>query len=83
MKKLRENGLRASLDDSDRTLEYKIREAQMKKVPYMLVIGKKEEESKTVTIRARSGSQKQGVKLDEFIEKITKEIAERNQSLSY
>ncbi|MGC8478589.1 MAG: threonine--tRNA ligase [Candidatus Micrarchaeia archaeon] len=83
LKKLRENGLRASLDDSDRTLEYKIREAQMKKVPYMLVIGKKEEESKTVTIRARSGSQKQGVKLDEFIEKITKEIAERNQSLSY
>ncbi len=83
MKSLRANGFRVSLDDSDRTLEYKIREAQMQKVPYMLIIGKKEEQAKTITVRARSGSQKQNISLDEFIEKVGKEIAEREQKPNY
>ena len=48
------SGIRAGIDVSDRTLEYKIREAQMQKVPYMIILGKKEQDAKTVTIRDRS-----------------------------
>ncbi|MCL4373312.1 MAG: threonine--tRNA ligase [Candidatus Marsarchaeota archaeon] len=76
-KALRENGIRAVLDDSDRTLEYKIREAQMLKVPYMLVIGKKEADSNSITVRRRSGKQEHGVSLGAFIENVKSEIKER------
>ncbi|MGI0133968.1 MAG: His/Gly/Thr/Pro-type tRNA ligase C-terminal domain-containing protein, partial [Candidatus Micrarchaeaceae archaeon] len=74
---LRKNRIRAKLDDSDRTLDYKIREAQMQKVPYVLVVGKKEEEAGTVAVRARSGGQKFGVKLNDFVDKIKTETATR------
>ncbi|MEM3227585.1 MAG: threonine--tRNA ligase [Candidatus Micrarchaeaceae archaeon] len=83
LKSLRKKGLRAELDDSDRTLEYKIRSAQLAKIPYMLVIGKKEEQAGAVTVRTRDNSQKPGVKLEEFEEKLEKEIKERSQKLSY
>lgn len=80
-KELRVKGIRAYLDDSDRTLDYKIREAQMQKVPYMIILGKKEEEKKKITLRDRSGKQKFDVSLDEFVEKIGKEIKDRSQSM--
>lgn len=76
-KKLREGRIRAGLDIGDRTLQYKIRDAQMQKVPYMIVVGKKEQEAGTVTIRNRTGKQKQGMQFDEFNALLKKEIAER------
>lgn len=78
--KLREHGIRAYADLSDRTLEYKIREAQVQKVPYMLILGKKEKEGNALTVRDRAGEQKHGVPLDEFIEKLSKLIKERDFS---
>ncbi|MGI0141793.1 MAG: threonine--tRNA ligase [Candidatus Micrarchaeales archaeon] len=68
--KLRDSGMRVEVDISDKTLEYKIREAQLMKVPYMLIVGQKEVDADTVAVRARSGGQKFGVKVDDFIDKI-------------
>jgi len=76
-KELRKSKIRAYLDDSDRTLEYKIRDAQMQKVPYMLIVGKKEVESNSITVRKRSGKQEHDVQINDFIERLNKEITER------
>ena len=83
LRTLREKGFRVKLNDSDRTLEYKIRDAQLMKIPYMLILGKKEEANSTITVRTRGNSQKGDVKLEEFIERLTKEITERQQKASY
>ncbi len=74
---LKRHGVRAGIDVADKTLEYKIRDAQLQKVPYMLVLGKKEQESKTVTIRDRSGKQEHGVKLEDFVKRFNEEVRTR------
>lgn len=76
-KQLRESGIRVQTDLSDRTLEYKIREAQMQKVPYMIILGKKEQEKKKITLRDRNGKQKFDVETSDFISKINNEIKNR------
>jgi threonyl-tRNA synthetase len=80
--RLKRMRIRASIDSSDRTLQYKIRDAQMQKVPYMLVIGKKEAESGNVTVRDRSGKQKLGISVSEFEDALAKEISERSADLT-
>jgi len=77
---LRKHGIRAYADLSDRTLEYKIREAQMQKVPYMVILGKKEQESGKITVRDRAGKQAHDLELIELVKKILKEISERSFS---
>ncbi len=77
---LRKRKVRVALDSSDKTLDYKIREAQMQKVPYMLILGKKEQDAKAVTIRSLSGKQEHGVKLEDFAKRITEEILERRST---
>ncbi len=52
-KELRQNGVRVSLDDRDEKLGFKIREARLERVPFIAVVGKKEQESETISIRAR------------------------------
>jgi threonyl-tRNA synthetase len=74
---LKNKGIRVQADLSDRTLEYKIREAQMQKVPYMVIIGKKEAESGKITIRERSGKQEHDIALEEFAKRIGEEVKER------
>jgi threonyl-tRNA synthetase len=80
-KKLRKERIRAELDISDKTLDYKIRDAQNQKIPYMLILGKKETESGKISIRSRSGKQKLGVGLDEFVSDLEKEIGDRKNEL--
>lgn len=76
---LERQGIRVEMDDREEKLGYRIREAQMKKVPYQLVLGDKEKEDKTVTYR-KHGEQKQtNVSLDEFIAMILKEIEEKTR----
>lgn len=77
-KELKRHNIRAYADLSDRTLEYKIRDAQMQKVPYMVVLGKKEKESGKLTVRNREGKQKHDVDVEEFIKRVTGEIEERS-----
>ena len=62
-------------DNRNEKIGYKIREAQMEKVPYMLVIGDKEKEDNKVTIRSREEVDVGTMKLEEFIEKIKSEMA--------
>ncbi|MEM0201277.1 MAG: threonine--tRNA ligase, partial [Candidatus Micrarchaeaceae archaeon] len=80
---LKKYGFRAELDISDRTLEYKVREAITMKLPYSIVLGKKEEEASKITVRSRSGKQKFNVDLSEFIANIEKEIKDRSKELYY
>lgn len=70
-------GLRVHMDDRNEKIGYKIREAQMQKVPYMLVIGDKEVEEGTVAVRRRGEGDIGAMKQDEFIAMLQKEIAEK------
>jgi len=77
IKRLRGEEIRAELDDRNETLQAKIRDAQLEKVAYMLIVGDKEEKGKTVALRRRNGKDKGDVKLTEFIKLIRKEIETR------
>ncbi|MCP1145538.1 threonine--tRNA ligase [Lysinibacillus endophyticus] len=70
---LRAAGIRVEMDDREEKLGYKIREAQMKKIPYMLVLGDKELESEAVNVRRYGSKDSETVSLAEFVEKITAE----------
>ena len=72
--KLRENGIRVELDDRNEKIGYKIREAQVQKTPYMIVVGDKEVEAKTVGVRHRKEGDLGAMSLDAFIEKALKQI---------
>jgi len=78
LEELRENEIRAEGDFESRTIEYKIKMAQMQKIPYMIVIGKKEEENKTISVRDREGKVKFKVKLEDFLKEIRKKIEDKN-----
>ena len=75
---LREKMIRCELDTRNEKIGYKIREArQVDRVPYMLIIGAKEVETNTVSVRDRDTDQTVTMKLDEFLDKLCKEIKER------
>lgn len=75
--KLKNAGIRTELDDRNEKIGYKIREAQLDKVPYMLVIGEKEAESGAVAVRSRKNGDMGAKPVDEFLGEILKEIAEK------
>ncbi len=70
---LRAGGLRVVVDDSRQTVGKKIREAQMMKVPYALVVGDKEIESGSVSVRDRHGTEVRDIPLDVFVSRVVKE----------
>ena len=76
-KKLDAAGVRAETDLRNEKIGYKIREAQMQKLPYMLVVGDKEKEAGTVSVRTRGGVDLGAMPVDEFIAKITGQIKSR------
>jgi len=73
LNKLEANGIRAEVDYRNEKIGYKIREAQMQKVPYMLVIGEKEVENREVSVRKRGTGDIGAQPLEQFIEEVTKE----------
>nr|WP_317362208.1 threonine--tRNA ligase [uncultured Blautia sp.] len=73
-KELKANGIRSSVDGRSEKIGYKIREARLAKVPYMLVVGAKEEEEQVVSVRSRYLGDEGQKPLDEFISTICKEI---------
>ena len=75
--RLQASGIRVKYDSRNEKIGYKIREAQMEKIPYMLVIGDKEKENNEVTVRSRKETDAGTMKIDEFIEKIRNEIENR------
>ena len=76
--RMREAGIRAHLDDRNETLNYRIRDGEMMKVPYMAVIGKREAEGDTVAVRVRGEGKKQEiVPVAEFIARVRDEARDR------
>ena len=77
--KLKAAGIRMELDNRDEKIGYKIREAQLEKVPYMLVLGEKESEDGTiVAVRSRDKGDLGALKLDDFIAQVLKETTDRS-----
>jgi len=72
--KLEKLGLRIDVDIRDETMQAKIRDAEMEKVPYMLVVGKKEKINHAVAVRPRAGNDLGMMKIEEFVERIHGEI---------
>ena len=72
--KLQSKKIRVELDDSNEKIGYKIRKAQLEKVPYMLVLGAKEQENKAVAVRSRKLGDIGQMSIEEFLEKIKNEI---------
>ena len=75
--KLKALGVRAETDLRNERTGYKIREAQMQKIPYMIVVGEKEKEAGTVAVRTRAGVDMGALAFDDFAAKLTEEIASR------
>lgn len=78
-KALRANGVCVEVDDRNEKIGYKIREAQLEKVPYMLIIGEKEKETNTISVRSRKEGDMGQMTQCDFIEKITREIQEKTR----
>ena len=74
---LKAAGIRADIDTRAEKMGYKIREAQLQKIPYMLVVGGKEEENEAVSVRSRFKGDEGQMKLDDFLAAIKEEIANR------
>ena len=70
-------GIRVESDLRSEKMGYKIREAQLQKIPYMIVVGDKEEEQGIIALRSRSEGDLGQTTLDEFIAKLKTEIAEK------
>ena len=77
-KQMRHDYVRVEVDDRSEKIGYKIRQAQMEKVPYMLVVGDKEMEDNSVNVRKHGGDELGTVPFDEFFNSIKIEIKERN-----
>lgn len=78
-KKLSENGIRVEMDYRDEKIGYKIREARNERIPYIIVVGEKEEKENTISLRSRKNGDEGTFKLESLIERISNEI--RNKEL--
>ena len=74
---LKKRGIRVEVDDRSEKIGFKIREAQLQKVPYMLVIGDKEVEDGTVAVRRRGEGDIGAMKQEDFIAMLQEEIADK------
>jgi threonyl-tRNA synthetase len=77
-RRLKDAGIRVKLDDRSETLNYRVRDAEVMKVPYMAVVGKREAEAGTVAVRVRGAGRKQEIiSVGDFVERLRSEIATR------
>ena len=74
---MKAKGIRVKLDDKSEKIGYKIREAQLEKVPYMVIVGQKEEEENILSVRSRKDGDIGSMETNEFIEKVIKEDKEK------
>ena len=77
-KELKNQGIRVKIDDRNEKLGYKVREAQMGKIPYMLVLGDKEEKENEVNVRKYGEQEFENVAIETFIKKMVQQIKERS-----
>ena len=71
---LEKKDVRVEVDDRNEKIGYKIREAQLQKIPYMLVVGDKEVEANAVGVRSRSDGDIGAMPINEFVKKIVEEV---------
>jgi len=81
-RRLTEARIRGELDDRNEKLGYRIREAQLAKVPYMLVVGEREAQNGTVSLRSRAGEDRGAVPLDRVLADLAHEIGSRTVTLT-
>jgi threonyl-tRNA synthetase len=79
MKAMRRAGIRAELDASDDRMQKKVRNAQMQKIPFMVIAGEEDQKAGAVSFRYRNGEQKNGIPIADAIAEIKKVVAERTQ----
>lgn len=75
LKELKEKNIRAELDSSDETLGKKIRAGEMQKIPYLLIVGEREQNARTVAVRLRGAGDEGTMTLEQFLDMIAKAIA--------
>ncbi len=80
---LKDKGIRAELDSRVESMNYKVREAQLQKIPLMLTVGEKEEQAGAVSIRTLDGKIKFAVKLEEFADKTSENIKNRKLNVDF
>ncbi len=80
--RLKDAGLRVDLDERQEKIGYKIREAQLQKIPYMLVVGDRESAESTVSVRTRSGGDQGASPVDAFIGSAREEIAHKGRAVA-
>jgi threonyl-tRNA synthetase len=79
IKQMKSAGIRADIDLSDDRMQKKVRNAQMQKIPYMLIVGEEDMNAGAVSFRYRNGEQKNGVPIADAISEILATISERRQ----
>jgi len=79
VKQMKSAGIRAELDDSDDRMQKKVRNAQMQKIPFMIIAGEEDVKAGAVSFRYRNGDQKNGIPIAEAIAEIKKTVADRLQ----
>ena len=79
LEQLKGSNLRVEVDSRSESMQSKIRDAQMQKVPYMLVVGDREASENTVAVRQRSEQKQEVLKIEEFISQINKTIESKSQ----
>jgi threonyl-tRNA synthetase len=76
---MKSSGIRAELDASDDRMQKKVRNAQMQKIPFMIIAGEEDMKAGAVSFRYRNGDQKNGIAISEAIAEIKQTVAERKQ----
>jgi threonyl-tRNA synthetase len=79
IKQMRKAGIRAELDSSDDRMQKKVRNAQMQKIPFMVIAGEEDQQAGAVSFRYRNGEQKNGIPIKDAIAEIKKVVQERSQ----
>ena len=79
IKEFKESGIRAEIDSSDDRMQKKIRNAQLEKIPYMMIIGEEDQAAGTVSFRYRNGDQKNGIQISAAISEVMAAIKNRSQ----
>ena len=81
MARLKASGIRCELDERPEKIGYKIREAQLQKIPYMLIVGEKEVAAGTVSVRSRSRGDLGAMAVGQFISDAKEEIRTKKQDI--
>jgi threonyl-tRNA synthetase len=79
IKEFKKSGIRAEIDSSDDRMQKKIRNAQLEKIPYMMIIGEEDQAAGTVSFRYRNGDQKNGIQISAAISEVMAAIKNRSK----